>query len=198
MQCRETRNLLFERSLGVLSPTRETALERHLESCATCAAEARSEEALSRAFTSLRVEPDFEIDVRSSVMGRVRADPRPARHEVSDRQLAWGLLTAAAGAVALLIGAALLVPLLPAALRPLAPLGRAAGSLGRNALAYLGELIATPLRYIASLLEPLPELVGQAQISSLPVLLWGFGLMAATIVLVVGRDLIDPRRRHES
>ncbi|ANM31921.1 hypothetical protein ABI59_23685 [Acidobacteria bacterium Mor1] len=198
MLCRDARRRLFERSLGTLSAKQQRSLDAHLAACAACAAEAKREQALSRAFEALRTEPDFEIDVQGAVMRQVRAEPRPARHDVSDRQLAWGLLTAAGGALALLAGAALLIPLLPAALRPLAPLGRGIGSAVRGMIASVAEWFAAPVNYITSLVEPLPDLVGQAQLSSLPVLLWGFALMAVTIVLVVGRDLVDPRRRHES
>ncbi len=198
MRSRDARRLLFERSLGALSEKQERALEDYLRRHPAFAAEAREEQALSRAFEALRTEPDFEIDVQAAVMRQVRAEPGPARHDVSDRQLAWGLLTAAGGALALLGGAALLIPLLPAALRPLAPLGRGMGSAVRSMIGSVAEWLSAPVRYVTSLVEPLPDLVGQAQSSSLPVLLWGFALMAVTIVLVVGRDLIDPRRRHES
>ena len=198
MRSRDARRLLFESSLGTLTNNQQQALEDYLSRNPAFAAEAKQEQALSRAFEALRTEPDFEIDVQGAIMSRVRAEPRPARHDVSDRQLAWGLLTAAASALTLLAGAALLIPLLPAALRPLAPLGRGIGSAVRSMIGSVAEWLSAPVRYVTSLLEPLPDLVGQAQSSSLPLLLWGFALMAVTIVLVVGRDLIDPRRRHES
>ena len=62
MHCRTARELLIGRELGLLPDESATALERHLESCAACAAEARVEALMTADLAALRGESTSPVD----------------------------------------------------------------------------------------------------------------------------------------
>jgi hypothetical protein len=195
---------VVERGLGLLAPADELALRRHLESCPDCAAEERIERLLRDELSSLRQEIPHPVDVRTRVMPRIHTLVGVAREEVPARHLGWAGALAATCSVALLAGLWLLLPELPALLRVTGGLISSLGSAALVLSASLLTLIALPFKLIGIAIDTLGSL-GPVASRLEPVGLVAVGLsyaaMAATITLVVGRDLKRPLpafRREES
>jgi hypothetical protein len=186
---------VVERGLGLLAPADELALRLHLEGCPDCAAEERIERLLRGELSALREEIPCALDVHARVMPRIRSLRGVEREEVPARHLGWAGALAAACFVALLGGLWLLLPELPALVRVTSGLISSLGSAALILSASLLTLIALPFKLIGIAIDTL-EALGPLASWLEPVGLSAVGLsyaaMAATITLVVGRDLKRP------
>jgi len=196
MHCREVKKAIVVRSLGPLTPELESALNRHLGRCSACLAEERFERNLRGELASLRGEFPQAIDIRRRVMSAISGMESVERELVPARQIGW----AAAAAIACFIGLFGSLPWLWPQLSPLladievmaATFGRVAADLAAPLITLLslpfklaGVLIRT-LSGFASFLSRLePAAIGTIAIC--------YMAMAATITLVVGRDLMNVR-----
>jgi hypothetical protein len=203
MLCRSARSALVDSEGGALGARRRARLDRHLARCPVCAAEELAGRQIAEELARLRVAPPFEIDVRARVAARIAASAPGRRAEVSAAQLAWAIGGGSA-VVALLVAFSAGGPVDPAsAWREAAS---AAGGLGR-AMAPVGTLIAGLASAAAQMLGALIAAAAglAAPLRSLAWVATGFAMatMAATIALVVGRDVLragfaghGPARRH--
>jgi len=160
MRCSAARRRLLEATLRAEpDPHDASALERHLASCSSCAAEARDGRRLVGDLERLRLEIPFPLDVTESVMAGLARSGGSARPEVPRpwvRAIAVATLAAAAATAWVLIGSA---PLLGAQAgrlwaliegmtgalaeiaRPLLHLAGAAGTLALHASAAASPLL---------------------------------------------------------
>ena len=192
MRCREARRAVMERGPGSSRTLIDPALRGHLERCPSCAAEERLERLLRKDLGALRDEPFPAIDVREEVMARVRRAGRPVRDEVPPRQLGWAALVVAAWVLVLLGGLGLLLPDLPELFEETRGLGRALGAAVAGLVPVLLTLLALPLKLAGVALRTLGalgSLVGRLQPLGMTAVAISYVVMAATIALVVGRDL---------
>lgn len=195
MRCRDAGPALVELGLGLLDPREEADLRAHLERCADCAVEARVERTLGRALLSLREEYPHELDVLPRV-GRRLAALRPSDlEEVPARQLGWAGAFATACLVGLAAGLWFLLPDLPPLLDGASglasSLGGALGGLGRALLA----LIALPFKLLgvlAGMLAACGSLLARLEPVAVAAVALGYATMAATVTLVLGRDIRRP------
>jgi hypothetical protein len=195
MRCRDAGPALVELGLGLLEPAEEASLRAHLERCPRCAEEARVEGLLGEALLSLRGEYPHELDVRGRV-GRDLDALRPrALEEVPARQLGWAAAFAVACLAGLIAGLWLLAPelspMLDGAAGLLSSLGGLLEGLGRAALA----LIALPFKLLgvlARVLAACGSLLARLEPVAVAVVALGYVAMAATVTLILGRDIRRP------
>lgn len=195
MRCRDAGPALVERGLGLLEPRAEAALRAHLERCPRCAAEARVEGLLGEALLSLRGDCPHELDVSARVGGRLHLLRPQDFEEVPARQLGWAAAFAVACLGGLIAGFWFLLPDLPPLLDGAAgvasSLGGALEGLARAALA----LLALPVKLLGVLVRMLTAcgtLLARLEPVAVAVVGLGYAAMAATITLVLGRDLRRP------
>jgi len=192
MRCPDAKKALLERSLGTALPELLSGLSEHLEHCAACAERERSEQRMLRDLLSLRGEIPWEIDVRSTVMERLRALGGIDRDEISVAQLGWSAAFASIWVLALLAGLGWLLPESVPLIGELAGLIRALGDAAAAAGAALLALLALPFKLAAILVKPLGALgtlLRQLEPLGVAAVAVSYAAMAATISLVVGRDL---------
>jgi len=192
MRCRSVRAALLDRELGLGAPAVDAALDRHLESCASCAAGASVEAGLSELLAGLRSSSPPAIDVTARVM-RGLPELRPSRGEdVSSRQLGWATAAALTAVAGLLAGFWRMLPTLThAAGDAWTTASGLRHSLG-TVLAATATLASHGLETVARLFDALaPMAVALRGLEPVAVsaLALSAAVMAATIVLVVGRDL---------
>ena len=145
-----------------------------------------------RDLLSLRGEIPWEIDVRSTVMERLRALGGIDRDEISVAQLGWSAAFASIWVLALLAGLGWLLPESVPLIGELAGLIRALGDAAAAAGAALLALLALPFKLAAILVKPLGALgtlLRQLEPLGVAAVAVSYAAMAATISLVVGRDL---------
>jgi hypothetical protein len=183
--------MFVERDLGAIGPHVEASLQAHFESCASCAAWASTERRLTADLALLRSAAPFEIDVTSRV-ARDLAGLRPAREEVSTRQLGWAVAAAVACGAGLLVGLWALVPGLARA----ASGGRALFTSLRHAFAGVADAIITIAATGFGLLGDLVSSLAVASSGLQPlvpaaiaVVALGWVMMGTTVIVVVGRDI---------
>jgi hypothetical protein len=196
MRCRNARAHLIGRGSAPLDRATESALRGHLESCPACAAEERFEALLREELGALHDEIPYPLDVRGRVLPRISELGAVAREEVPARQLGWAAALCMACFLGLLAAFRSLLPellgLAGAAVSTLSPLGAAAADLA----APVWTLIGLPFRLAAIAIESLASLVpliGRLEPVGLVFVVLSYAAMAATITLVVGRDLRRPQ-----
>ena len=195
MRCRDTETGLVELGLGLLEPRAESALLAHLQVCPRCAEEARAERLLAHAIGSLREEYPHEIDIRPRVGLRL-AGLRPRDlEEVPARQLGWAAVGAAACLAALAAGFWVLLPDLPPLLDGAASLASSLGGVLEGLVRTLLALLALPFKLLGALLRMLGafgSLLARLEPVAIAAVALGYAGMAATVTLVLGRDLRRP------
>jgi hypothetical protein len=170
----------------------DAMLRQHLDGCRACAAEERLERLLRRDLGALCDEPPPPIDVGERVMRQVAELARPRSDELPTRQLGWAALVAAAWVAALVGGLVLLAPDLPALYEGSRELAGAVGGVLSGLGSALMAVLTLPLELARAALTVLKALGGQlapAQPVGVAVVALAYVAMAATITLVVGRDL---------
>jgi len=195
MRCRDAGPALVERGLGLLDRRTESALQAHLERCPRCAAEARVEQSLGNALLSLREEYPHEIDLRPRV-GRRLAALRPRDlEEVPDRQLGWAAAFAAACLAGLAAGLWFLLPDLPPLVEGVAGLLSGLGGALEGLARALLALLALPFKLLgvlASVLSACGSMLARLEPVAVAVVALGYATMAATVTLVLKRDIRKP------
>ncbi len=192
---------MLPNELGLVSATDSAALAAHLESCPECAAWNAREQALTAAIAALRVELPLPVDVSARVISRVSAaDPAPA-DQLTAQQAGWFSAVAFAFGAVLLVGLWKVAPDLPL----LADTARAMLSGADHIVTGLGApllaFVATLARSAGGTIRSFKVLYGPLQ-QVAPVAVAAIALcttmMAASILLVLGRDLKRHRWTRES
>ena len=201
MRCKTTRKELFRDELGLVSAARAKALAAHLRSCPGCAAWEARERALTDAIHGLRVELPFPVDVSVRVASRVSAaDPAPA-DRLTGRQAGWFSAVALACGTVLLVGLWKVAPdrllLADTARAMLSGAGHIATGLGAPLLAMVATL-ARSLGGTASSLKALYGPLQQVGPVAIATIALSTTMMAASILLVLGRDLTRHRWTREN
>ncbi len=192
---------MLHHELGLVPAARSAALAAHLESCRECAAWDAREQALTDAILGLRVELPFQVDVSARVISRLAGvDPAHA-DQLTTRQAGWFSAVAVAFGTALLIGLWKVAPDLPlladTARAMLAVAGHIVTGLGGPLLAFVATLARSAGGTILSfkaLYGPLQQ-AGPVAIATIALCTT---MMAASILLVLGRDLTRHRWTREN
>jgi hypothetical protein len=195
MRCRDAGAALVELGLGLLDPREESALRAHLEHCPDCAAEARVERALGHALLSLREEYPHELDVLPRVGRRLAALRSHDLEEVPARQLGWAGAFATACLIGLAAGLWFLLPDLPPLLKTATGLASSLGGILEGLGRVLLALIVLPLKLLGVLARVLAgcgSLLARLEPVAVAAVALGYATMAATVTLVLGRDLRRP------
>lgn len=201
MHCRNARKELLRDELGLVSAARATALAAHLESCPACATWSARERALTEAIEGQRVELPFPIDVSARVvLGVAGIDPAPA-DRLTGTQAGWFSAVALAFGTLLLIGLWIVAPdlrlLADTARAMLSGAGHVATGLGAPLLALGGTLVRS-LGGSASSLKALYGPLQQLGPVAIATIVLSTTMMAASILLVLGRDMTRQRRTQEN
>jgi len=201
MRCKTARKELLPNELGLVPAAGSAALAAHLESCRACAAWEARERALTDTILALRVEPPFQIDVSARVVSRVSAADPPPADLLTAQQAGWFSAVALAFGTALLVGLWKLAPELPlladTARAMLTGAGHVVTGLGAPMLAFVATLARSAGGTILSfkaLYGPLQQ-VGPVAIAMIALCTT---MMAASILLVLGRDLTRHRWTREN
>ncbi len=199
MRCRAARRSILETTLRAGRSLLPSDVEKHLRTCASCAAEAREGRRLVADLERLRTEVPFPVDVTGRVMARLLASD--ASHPELSRSrigfLVAAVLAAAAATTWVLLGH---LPLLQL------EVGRLWAVAGGMATA-LAE-IARPARHVAralgtlglhawTALSPLVSQVARSAPSYQSVALAAVLAMTSATALVVRRDLRRDARPAE-
>lgn len=104
MRCARARRLLTDRRGGAVFPGAARALDRHLDGCPSCAAEALFEASVAAQLAIAREFSVPPVDVRARVLAEIVSSAAPGRSRVPVRRLAVpalaaGLLIAVFGAL---------------------------------------------------------------------------------------------------
>jgi hypothetical protein len=196
MNCREARRTIVGRSLGPLAPELGSALRRHLERCRACAAEERIERCLKRELASLRGEFPHAIDIRRRVMRDISGLGSVEREVVPARQIGWAAAAAIACSLVLLGSLPWLWPQLPPLLADLKVMAATFGRVAVDLAAPLGTLLALPFKLAGVLFRSLAgfaSLLSRLEPAAIGAIAICYMAMAATITLIVGRDLTQSR-----
>jgi len=192
MHCREAKKAIVVRSLGPLTPELESALNLHLGRCSACIAEERFERRLRGELASLRGEFPQAIDIRGRVMREISGMVSVERELVPARQIGW----AAAAAIACFIGLLGSLPWLWPQVTPLlADLKVMAVTFGRVAVdvsAPLITLLSLPFKLAGVMIRALSgftTFLSRLEPVAIGTIAVCYMAMAATIALIVGRDL---------
>jgi hypothetical protein len=195
MRCREARAAIVETGSRWPVAAAGAELREHLSVCRDCSAEAAVERRLRDEISSLRGEYPHEIDVRTRVVRRIAELGRIDREEVTTGQLGWATSFAAACVVGLLAGGWILwsdaAPGLREGLETLPTLFGPLGALAQPLL----KLASVPFKLLGvalKLLGAFGSLVSELEPVGITVVAFCYAAMAATIALVVGRDLKRP------
>jgi hypothetical protein len=192
MDCRSASKAIVERSLGLLAPGAEEPLRRHLESCESCRAEEAVERRLKLDLESLRRSFPHAIDVRSHVMRAIGSLGRVEREDIPARQLGWAAAAAIACGVALLGSLPWLLPELSPLLGQIKITAATFGRVLAELLSPLLSLITVPFK-LAGLAYRLATLLisqlSRLEPAAIAATAFCYMAMAATITLIVGRDL---------
>jgi hypothetical protein len=192
MTCSRAREAIVERRLGLLSPAETWALLAHVGSCRACAAEDAWEQRLGADLGLLRRAYPLELDLRSRVVSEVRALGPVPRHEVTDRQLAWGAIAAVAAFAALSLFGYQARAALATAWNGLVALLGGAATVVRELSGPVLDVLAIPFRFVAALLQnlaPASSWVGGLVVLAVAGTVVLGGLMVMTSVWVAGREL---------
>lgn len=195
MRCRDAGPALVELGLGLLEPREESALRAHLQACPRCAAEARLEGALSDALQSLREEYPHEIDVRPRVSQGLAALRPHDFDEVPARQLGWAAGFATACLAGMAGGLWFLLPDLHPLLDGAAGLASGLAGVLQGLARALLALLALPIKLLgvlAGLLTACGSLLARLEPVAVAAIALSYAAMAATVTLVLGRDLRRP------
>jgi hypothetical protein len=196
MHCREAREAIVLRSLESPRPDRNAALRCHLGRCAACAAEERAERRLKTDLAILRSEFPQAIDIRRRVMREISGMGRIERDLVPARQIGWAAAAAIACSVGLLGSLPWLWPQLSPLLAEIEAMATTFGRVAVDLSAPLLTLLSLPFRLAGALLKTLdgiPSLLSRLEPAAIGTIAIGYMAMAATIALVVGRDLRKAR-----
>ena len=201
MRCKTARKKLLHDELGLVSATGSADLAAHLESCPECAAWNARERALTDAIAALRVELPLAVDVSARVISRVSAaDPGPA-NQLTAREAGWVSAVAFAFGTALVVGLWKVAPDLPllahTARAMLSGAEHIVTGLGAPLLAFVATLarsVGGTLRSFQVLYGPLQQL-GPVAVATIALCTT---MMAASILLVLGRDLKRHRWAREN
>jgi hypothetical protein len=192
MRCRDAERALLEQSLGTARHETLSGLSDHLERCPACAARERDERRMLRDLASLHGEIPWEVDVGPTVMERIQALGEINRDEISVAQLGWSAATAAVWVAVLIASLTWVVPDSAPLVAALAGSARAFGEALAAAGAALLALLALPFKLAGALAKPLGAfgtLLRQLEPLGITAVAASYAAMAATIFLVVGRDL---------
>jgi len=196
MNCREARRAIVERSLEAFSPEKNAALLRHLGRCDRCASEERFERRLKGELASLRGEFPRVIDVRQRVMHEISGLGRVERDLVTPRQVGWAAAAALACGLGLLGSLPWLWPQLAPVLAELKVLAATFGKVGADLTAPFLMLLSLPFKLAVAMLKSLTglsSLLDKLEPAAIGTISICFMAMAATVTLVVGRDLRKAR-----
>ena len=192
---------MFRNELGWVSPTGSADLAAHLESCPECAAWNARERALTDAIVALRVELSFPVEVSARVLSRVSAaDPAPL-DRVTARQAGWFSAVALAFGAGLSIGLWQVAPDLPRLADTVRTMLSGAGHIVTGLGAPLVAFVATLARSLGGSARSLTALYGplqQAGPVAIATIAMCTTMMAASILLVLGRDLSRHRWTREN
>jgi hypothetical protein len=200
MRCRDAIAASVESGLGFLGPREESALRAHLESCPRCASESAVESDLGEALRSLREDYPRELDVLSRVERRLAALRPQDLEELPARQLGWAVVFAAASLLGLIAGFRVLLPDLATLLDGAGGLTSGLAGAAHGLVRALLPLLELPLKLLGVLLDMLHEcgsLLSRLEPLAVAAVALGYGVMGATITLVLGRDLRRPLPAHQ-
>lgn len=195
MRCLEARQAIVERSLGSLPPARGEALRLHVENCPGCAEEAAVEKRLRLELASLRGEFPDAIDVRRRVMSAISGIGRVEREAVPARQIGWAAAAAIACGLGLLGSLPWLWPQLAPLMTDLTAMASTFGRIAADLAAPLWTLLALPFKLAGALLKSLAgfsSILSRLEPAAIAAIAICYTAMAATITLIVGRDLRKP------
>jgi hypothetical protein len=192
MNCRTASKAIVERSLGLLAPGLEQALFRHLESCESCRADEVVERRLKHDLESLRGSFPHAIDVRRRVLSEIGSLGRVEREVVPARHIGWAAAAALACCAGLLGSLPWLLPEISPLLGEIKFTAAVFGRVIAGLVSPLISLIAVPFKlfglayrlaavFVAGLSRLEPAAITAAAFC--------YMAMAATITLIVGRDL---------
>ena len=196
MNCREARRAIVERSLEPLMPERDAALRRHLGRCACCAAEERFERRLKNELATLRGECPQTVNIRQRVMRELSGMGSVERDLVTPKQIGWAAAAAIACSIGLLGSLPWLWPQLTPLLAELKAMAATFGRIGADLTAPFLTLISLPFKLAVTMLKSLSgfsSLLSKLEPAAIGTIAICFMAMAATITLVVGRDLRKAR-----
>ena len=196
MNCREARRAIVERSLEPLMPERDAALRRHLGRCACCAAAERFERRLKNELATLRGECPQTVNIRQRVMRELSGMGSVERDLVTPKQIGWAAAAAIACSIGLLGSLPWLWPQLTPLLAELKAMAATFGRIGADLTAPFLTLISLPFKLAVAMLKSLSgfsSLLSKVEPAAIGTIAICFMAMAATITLVVGRDLRKAR-----
>lgn len=192
MDCRSARKAIVERGPGPLAPGAEEALRRHLESCESCRAEEAVERRLKLDLESLRGSYPHALDVRPRVMREIESLGAVEREDVPVRQIGWAAAAALACCAALLGSLPWLLPELSPVLGQIKIMASTFGRVLAELVSPLISLITVPFKLVALTCRLATVFVSQLsrlEPAAITAAALCYMAMAATITLIVGRDL---------
>lgn len=192
MDCRSAKKAIVERSLGLLAPSAEEALCRHLEGCEPCRAEQRAENRLKLDLESLRESFPHAIDVRPRVMREIGSLDRVEREHIPARQIGWAAAAAIACCLALLGSLPWLLPQVSPLLGQIKIMAATFGKVLVELASPLISLITVPFKLLGLAYRLAAVFVSQLsrlEPAAITAAAFCYMAMAATITLIVGRDL---------
>jgi hypothetical protein len=192
MDCRGAGKAIVERSLGLLAPGAEAQLKRHLEGCESCRAEVIIEHRLKLDLESLRGSFPHAIDVRPGVMREIVSLGPVEREDVPVRQIGWAAAAAIACCIALLGSLPSLLPEISPFLGQIKVMASTFGRVLAELVSPLLSLMTVPFKLVGLAYRLAAVFVSQLsrlEPAAITAIAFCYMAMAATITLVVGRDL---------
>lgn len=190
MDCRRAQHEIRAHASEPRSVAPGGELGRHLAACSACSSAWAAERRLSWQLSTLGTLAAPPCDVRDRVLRTITAATLPAPAEIRASALAAAALAAALAAVVLGLSAGTLWPEFAAAVAAGGDAAggvlRAAAILGSTAISVLGTLAGAALATLRGF-SPIARVLAPvaAQLTAAAIL-----VMAATIVIAVGRDLV--------
>ena len=191
MRCEDIGRARLDRELGLIDREAETAMNRHLDTCARCRASVSIEAAVTDGLARLAALEPPPVDVHDRVIAAIAALGSPSRAPVPAADLAWAFAVAIGTAVALVGGTVAALPALFGAwkLLRIAGLGatRAVASIARTGVSVVEPLSEPLTRMLRSAHENFDGTGGivSAQVATLT----AFAVALVLCTWLVGRDL---------
>jgi hypothetical protein len=192
MDCRAARKAIVEHSLGLRATGLDGALCRHLEGCESCRAEHAVEQRLKLDLESLRGSFQHAIDVHGRVLREIGTLGGIEREVVPARQIGWAAAAALACCAALLGSLPWLLPEISPLLGQIKIMAATFGRVLAELVSPLISLITVPFKIMGLAYELAAVFFSQLsrlEPAAITAAACCYTAMAATITLVVGRDL---------